>query len=250
MVIALFHAVAMEAGLVIKHLSRPVRFKERTARVVVRGELGNADVICMETGVGKVNAAMTASLALFKYHPDLVISMGIGGAYPDAGLNVGDIAVAECEVYGDEGVILEGDFLTLEAVGIPFYKKGKTKLFNTFPLHAKLTLQLYDTVSQQYKNTKAGAFVTVSSCTGTRNRADELTKRYSGICENMEGAAIVHTCKVFGTPVVELRGISNIAADRGRGSWECLRASKIAQHAVIMFIKTLGGVRCQYSANR
>lgn len=236
--------------MVIKHLSRPVRFKECTARATVRGELGNADVICIETGVGKVNAAMTASLALFKYRPDIVISMGIGGAYPGAGLNTGDIAVAQCEIYGDEGVMLENDFLTLEAVGIPFYKKGKAKLFNTFPLHTKLTERLFDTISRQYKNTKTGAFVTVSSCTGTRNRADELTKRYNGICENMEGAAIVHTCTTFGTPVVELRGISNIAADRDRDSWQCAKASKIAQHAVIMFIKTLGGVKCQYSANR
>ncbi|MBF0555630.1 MAG: futalosine hydrolase [Nitrospirae bacterium] len=239
MVIALFHAVEFEAGTVIKHLRHPVRCKESTGRTTVCGGLGTVMAVCVETGMGKVNAAISSSLALEKYRPDMVISMGIGGAYPESGLVAGDIAVAQCEIYGDEGVMSEEDFLTLEAIGIPFYKKGADKYFNTFPLDAELTGQLYDTVSKVYDNTKAGAFITVSTCTGTRKRADELTRRYDGICENMEGAAIAHATTMFGTPAVEIRGISNIAAERDKDKWEPTRASQNAQDAVIMFIKSL-----------
>ncbi|MBF0405305.1 MAG: futalosine hydrolase [Nitrospirae bacterium] len=240
MVIALFHAVAVETDSLVKRLSNPVCYEERTGRTTVSGGLGQFKVLCVETGVGKANAAIASSLALEKYKPDMVISMGIGGAYPEAGLDVGAIAVAQCEIYGDEGVIVENDFLTLEAIGIPLYIKGSVKLFNTFPLDTKLTGQLYDSVSGSFKNTKVGTFVTVSACTGTRTRADELTKRYNAICENMEGAAIAHACTMFGTPSVEIRGISNIASDRDKDSWEIEKASQNAQHAVIMFIKSLG----------
>ncbi|WP_420266233.1 futalosine hydrolase [Candidatus Magnetominusculus dajiuhuensis] len=239
MVIALFHAVEFEADTVIKRLRHPVRVSERFGASAVCGGLGHATAVCVSTGVGKVNAAIASSLALQKYRPDMVISMGIGGAYPNSGLVAGDIAIAQCEIYGDEGVMLEDNFLTPEAMGIPFYKKGTNTYYNTFPLDAELTRQLYDTVSQMNRTAQAGAFITVSTCTGTRKRADELTRRYNGICENMEGAAIAHASTMFGTPAVEIRGISNIAAERDKDRWETTKASQIAQDAVIMFIKSL-----------
>ncbi|MBF0515627.1 MAG: futalosine hydrolase [Nitrospirae bacterium] len=240
MVIAVLHAVAIEAGELIKHLSNPVSYKETTSTMTISGGLGKCLVYCVQTGVGKVNAAIAASLVIEKYRPDVVISMGIGGAYPAADLAVGAVAVAQCEIYGDEGVMLDDDFLTLEEIAIPFYKNGAVEFFNTFPLDPKLTGQLYDTVSPLFKQVKTGPFITVSTCTGTKKRADDLTKRFDAICENMEGAAIAHTCAMFGTPAVEIRSISNIAADRDKDKWEITLASQIAGRAVIMFIKSLG----------
>ncbi|MBF0320101.1 MAG: futalosine hydrolase [Nitrospirae bacterium] len=237
--IAVFHAVPLEARVLAKGLSNPTRAKAPSGRTAVCGDLGRHRVCCIETGVGKVNASMSAALALAQYRPEIAISMGIGGAYPNSGLNVGDIAVADCEIYGDEGVMLKDNFLSLRDIGIAFYQTGITKYYNTFTFDTKLTGRLYDTVSQKYKNTRSGAFVTVSTCTGTKERAAELIKRYNGICENMEGAALAHICTIFNIPAVEIRGISNIAADRDKDSWDIPKASQIAQDAVIMFVKSL-----------
>ncbi|MCG6553424.1 MAG: futalosine hydrolase [Candidatus Magnetominusculus sp. LBB02] len=237
MIIALFHSVPFEAATVIKRLSD--RRRRRCPKTAVFGSLGKAGVICVETGVGKANAAMSAALVLQQYKPDMVIMMGVGGAYPDAGLRVGDIAVAACEIYADEGVASEANFLTLRDIGIPFYKKGEVELYNTMPTDEELTRQLFDIARSKCENAQTGAFLTVSTCTGTKLRADELVKRYGGICENMEGAAVAHVSAIFGTPAVEIRGISNIAADRDRDGWELERASQMAQEAVIMLIENV-----------
>lgn len=50
----------------------------------------NAEVIYVETGMGKVNAAMNTMRAICEYHPDMVISFGTAGTINH---KVGDIIV-------------------------------------------------------------------------------------------------------------------------------------------------------------
>ena len=48
----------------------------------------NAEVIYVETGIGKVNAAMKTMRAICEYHPDMVINAGSAGTLNH---KVGDI---------------------------------------------------------------------------------------------------------------------------------------------------------------
>lgn len=50
----------------------------------------NTEVIYVETGIGKVNAAMKTMRAICEYHPDMVINFGSAGTLNH---NVGDIIV-------------------------------------------------------------------------------------------------------------------------------------------------------------
>ena len=71
-----------------------------TRMPAVQGTIGNATVLLSESGIGKVNAALTASEFITRFHPDGVISTGVaGGLQP--GLHVMDVVAASSIVYHD-----------------------------------------------------------------------------------------------------------------------------------------------------
>ena len=80
---------------------------------------------------------------------------------------------------------------------------------------------------------KSGAFVTVSAASGSAQRAKELERRFSAVCENMEGAAIAQVCAIYKLPMFEIRGISNTAGVRDKRRWDIQLASLNCQKAVL-----------------
>jgi futalosine hydrolase len=79
-------------------------------RPLAVGRVGVLRVAALVTGVGKANAALGLGEALAAWRPRLVLAVGVGGAFPGSGLDVGDLAVAGEEWYGDEGVEDEDGF--------------------------------------------------------------------------------------------------------------------------------------------
>jgi futalosine hydrolase len=161
-------------------------------------------VICI-CGVGKANAAYSTGLFIERFSPDIIYLIGIGGAYPSSGLNIGDIVIGEKEIYGDEGLALKDGFHTMQEIGLPVLVIDGIDYFNEFQLLVPEKLNTFKS---------KGNFVTVSSCTGSLEKAFAIEKKFKAICENMEGAAVAHICKLYGITPVEIRGISNIIGDR------------------------------------
>jgi futalosine hydrolase len=225
--IGLITAVPFEGQLLLKEL----KDVKKVTPFTVTGRLGKNRIVYAVSGIGIANAAHAATLLIEKFSPCLVIVFGIGGAYPQAGLKIGDIALAEKEIYADTGV--EG--YDAKAIGIPLLKKGRKKYFNEFPLNKGLVRKVLNLTDQG--NIKSGVFLTVSESTGTLRRAKQLKKKYNAICENMEGAAVVHICTRYGVPVLELRGISNIVEDRDTDKWDKKLASENCQKVIIELLK-------------
>lgn len=202
------------------------------------GTVSGKQVVLGISGIGKTNASHTATVLIEKFSPSCIVNFGIGGAYPSSGLRVGDIAVAEKEVYADEGILLKDGIHSLEVVGIPLLKVCRQKYFNEFPADKRLSRQALKAAGS-IAYCKSGIFLTVSACTGTKKRAGELEKKFSPVCENMEGAAIAHICRIYGIPFVEIRGISNIVEDRNKGKWDIKLAAENCQKAVLEFLNIL-----------
>jgi futalosine hydrolase len=180
------------------------------------------DVRIIETGVGPVNAAHAATVAILSERPDVIIICGIGGAYPSSGLAVGDVACAESEIYGDLGAQSPSGFLDMEALGFPVVA-GSSPLFNELPL-------------QVFPAPRRSRFVTVSTCTGTDVVAQEIERRTRGAVESMEGAAIVHVAHLEGVRVGEIRGVSNIVTNRDKASWKLREAIAAAQDVLVNWL--------------
>jgi futalosine hydrolase len=176
----------------------------------------------LRIGVGPVNAAVAVTRRLAREVPDAIVICGIGGAYPGSGLGVGDVACAAMECYGDLGAASPTGFLDMKALGFPVIN-GPTPIYNELPMHI-------------FPVEPRGTFVTVSTCTGTSAAARAIEARTGGIVENMEGAAVAHVAHLYGVPVGEVRGISNIVTDRDPGSWRIADAATAAQEAVLAWI--------------
>jgi futalosine hydrolase len=189
----------------------------------LRDRIGpSRDVRIIETGVGLVNASHAATVAILSERPDAIIICGIGGAYQSSGLAVGDVACAELEIYGDLGAQSPSGFLDMSALGFPVVA-GATPLFNELPL-------------QIFPTPRRARFVTVSTCTGTDTVAREIERRTRGAVENMEGAAIVHVAHLHDIHVGEIRGVSNMVANRDKASWRLREATSAAHQALIMWL--------------
>ena len=76
------------------------------------GKFNDKDIVFVQSGIGKVNAAVTATLLIEKYDIDEVIFSGVAGAL-DKVVEIGDIVIADDVVQHDFAV---------EAFG---YKKGQ-----------------------------------------------------------------------------------------------------------------------------
>ena len=238
--IGLISATQTEAGIIFKNLKKtgPENF--------YKGKIGKYNVIHVISGIGKANAAHAATLLIEKFSPAAVINFGIGGAYPSANLRTGDIAIADRELYGDEGLLLKDGFHKTDIMGLPLLKKGRKKYFNEFPLNKSLVKKAMKVILPHPPlakggwgdlKIKSGTFVTVSTVTGTDKRARELEKRFNAICENMEGAAVAHVCAMYGIPMLEIRGISNIVEDRNRDKWDIKTAAENCQKIILALIK-------------
>ena len=166
------------------------------------------------TGVGPVAAAVKLASYLSTGNSALagVLNVGIGGAYPNSGLDLLDICIAGQETLGDLGVAMGAEILDFNPSRLPVTKQ--------------ITMEgpFLSRVEKIFKNSaisySIGNFITVNCSSGTEERGFYLQSKYQAICENMEGAAIAFTCKEFGLPCVEIRCISNLVEDRNPYSWQ------------------------------
>lgn len=193
-----------EVELIVSELSN----KKNTLifnKLFLTGYLGKKKkVIVSICGIGKTNAAHSTSMLIEKYKPEIIFNIGVAGAYPSSNLKIGSIAIAEKEIYGDEGLIAKNDFYTMDRLRLPLATINGIDYYNEFPMF----------IPKELNQIPRGNFVTVSAITGTLREAKKIEKRFNSICENMEGAAIAHICLLAGIPATEIRGISNIIKDR------------------------------------
>lgn len=236
--IALLCSVQAEAELLLANISvtrtTVLGFKE-----IVEGTIANREILLCISGMGKVNAAHAATLLLTRYAPEALIIFGTGGAYPASGARIGDVAVAKEEIAGDEGVLTADGFKDTEYMGIPLLKTATTMLYNIYPAAESLLKRALRELALREEGGRVleGTFVTLSTCTGTSTRATELEKRYNGLCENMEGAAVAHVATLHQVPWIEVRGISNLVEDRDLKKWDIPGAAEAAQKAVIRILE-------------
>ena len=154
----------------------------------MEGALLQAQARVVVTGVGAVNAAYALTRAIERERPDAIIVCGIGGAYPAAGLKIGDVVCAESECYGDLGASSAEGFLDMQALGFPVVA-GETPVYNTLRMRI-------------FPAPRRVPFVTFNTCTGM-----DVEPRVAGwAVENMEGAAVAHVGTLAGIPVGKFAG--------------------------------------------
>lgn len=202
-------------------------------RKLLRGDLCGVPVVVGHSGVGAMLMAMQLTRFLIEVQPGAVLLCGCGGSYPDSGLNIGDLALAGSETYGDCGVTTSTGFIPLEQLNIP----QQHHLAPLFQQSYDLDSPLYKQAARLLPQAHCGPFVTVNSCSGTPELSRQLQQQTAGICENMEGAAAAQVCAEFSCPLVEVRGVSNPTGTRADELWNIPLGMKVAQEAVLTLLQ-------------
>lgn len=181
-----------------------------------RCETEGRDVVVVAGGVGPAAAAAAAAYVCATQDVSLVLSMGVAGAFPIADLAEGDIAIATSIVAADLGAMSPERFLDLTALGLD----GGAAI----DCRGDLVEQALERVTKAGLYAKAGPILTLSTATGTAERAAELMSQHGAVAEAMEGAGVGHVATVHGLPVLEVRAISNQVGDRNLDSWDMVTA--------------------------
>ncbi len=241
--IALLAAVPEETDLIREALQESAQQSINGINLIT-GKLFCHDICLTHSGIGKSAAAATATTLLHHCRPEALWLLGCGGAYPGSGLTIGDLALASREIFGDEGVATNKGFSDLAEMKLPMRRDAET-FFNIWPVDQKLHDWAQSELAEYTKGSgtslRSGPFVSVSTCTGTMTMAIELESRTSGICENMEGAAVALVCRQMSVPLLEVRGISNLVEDRDTSRWNLPVGMNAAQNAVMALLQAWSG---------
>lgn len=208
--IALFFATQKECELIVENLIDRHLISINTI-TFIRGKIKGIELILCISGIGKTLATLASVICFENFSVSKAIVSGIAGAYPSSKLAVGSIAVAEKEVFADEGLLRNcndapDSFIFFDSEEIPLYVPDFLKVL------------------------PRGIFLTVSSCTGNIERARFLERRFNALCENMEGAAVAKVSQIYKIPCIEIRSISNIVTDRA----ELLNLKEVSESSSIV----------------
>lgn len=161
--------------------------------------------ISLVTGCGPAAAGARLGLALGRLPlPDLVVGIGIAGAYPQTGIELGAVVRVDRDSFADLGCEDAQGFVDLLELGIP------------------------DAGIQRHWDLAAPTFLgalpvatatTCSVCTGSLQTALDRHRRTGASIETMEGAAWALACQSAGVPFAQVRAISNVAGPRDRAAW-------------------------------
>ncbi|MCX5876954.1 MAG: futalosine hydrolase [Deltaproteobacteria bacterium] len=183
-------------------------------------------------GVGPLETAvrLTRRLCEGKGDISMVLNFGVAGAYVGSGAGLLDICLAESEVMGDFGICYG------ESV-VPF--DGQLAGRSFFSLDQRYLSQAWEILATQDYGCKKGVFVTVNGATATARRGAMLRAAHNGLCENMEGGAVVRVCAEFSVPCLEVRCVSNMVEDRNLGNWQLAAAMHKCGQAVSLLIENI-----------
>ena len=186
------------------------------------GVLEGLDVVIVQCGVGKVNAAMCAQSLIDRFCVTHLVNTGIAGSLNPA-LDIGDLVVSRDAMYHDMDVQIFG------------YPVGQVPGFDVtaFPADEKLidfAFAAAEAVNPGHN--RIGRVASGDQFICSAEQKEKIIADTQAVCAEMEGASIAHAAYRNGVPFVILRAISDKADDSAEmdyPTFEALAAQRCAQ---------------------
>ena len=179
-----------------------------------KGVLHGRHVVVAETGVGKVNAAMTTAVLIDRFHPKEVIFTGIAGAINPT-LRPGDLVIGDKLVQHDLG-FLGPDGFKLEAEKNPV-TDSRNPIF--FQSDARLLIMAdeaaktadFESIGDRKPKAITGIIATGDLFVASEAKSKEIRESVNADAVEMEGAAVAQVCFQLTTPFIVIRSMSDSA---------------------------------------
>ncbi len=205
MKIGIIGAMAVEVELLKKSLENAKESKSG-GLTFTEGLLNGKEAVIVQSGVGKVNAALCAQRLILQYSVDCIINTGIAGAMAK-GLRTLDFVVSTDALYHD----MDATAFGYKSTEIPQMK------CSDFMASSKL-ISAAENAFERIPDLKGHNLVKGRIASGDQFISDKSTKEKirttcDPACVEMEGAAIAHAAYLNDTPFVIIRCMSDMADD-------------------------------------
>lgn len=229
MKIGIIAAMEQELQLLVENL---VDKKEEVvlANTYYCGQLGQHEVVLVQSGVGKVMSAMSVAVLLDHFAVDALINTGSAGAVAQ-GLDIGDVVVADKLVYYD---------VDLTAFGYDYGQMSMQPLyFETDPHFVKTFEQV---LAEEVVPSKVGLIATGDSFIAGQDKIDAIKAHFpQTLAVEMEGAAIAQAAYSAGKPFIVVRAMSDTAAHDANITFDefIIQAGKKSAAILLHFLQVL-----------
>ncbi|AAU38144.1 5'-methylthioadenosine/adenosylhomocysteine nucleosidase [[Mannheimia] succiniciproducens] len=194
---------------ILANLMRNQTVTQVAGCTIYEGLINGKQVALLQSGIGKVAAAIGTTALLQLAKPDVVLNTGSAGGVAD-GLKVGDIVISTETAYHDADVTAFG------------YAKGQLPACPaTFISDEKLTALAKQVAQAQGHNVKRGLICSGDSFIAGGERLAQIKADFPNVTAvEMEAAAIAQVCHVFRVPFVVVRAISDAGDGQAGMSFE------------------------------
>ena len=182
-----------------------------------RGTLDGHDVVLAETGIGKVNAAVTTTLVIERFAPRMAVFTGVAGGL-DPNLHVGDVVIARIVAAHDSGVLTPTGLRRYQPGHVPFLNPTDRFGYAAHPetlVHVAERLEGFALLPvadrEQPPRVVVGTVLTGDQFVNDPAVRQALHGELGGQAVEMEGAALTQTAERLGVPHLVIRSLSDLA---------------------------------------
>ena len=207
------------------------------------GELDGVAVCLGVTGIGKVNAAISATQMCERASPSALVFTGVAGGL-DPSLDIGDVVIGETLIQHDAGVLTDDGIATYQAGHIPFF--NPTDEFGFHPSD-RLRAAVRRVVSTAPADLIPGRIAFGTILTGdqfleSERERQRLWERFSAHAIEMEGAAVAQVAGRYDLDHLAIRTLSDRAGDASSVDFSEF-LDRVAQQTVAVLRLVLPSVR-------
>lgn len=201
------------------------RKEEKASMEFLEGTLNGTDVVIVQSGIGKVNAALCAQILCDLFGVTHIINTGVAGSLKNE-INIGDIVVSTDALHHDMDVRVFG------------YPLGEVPQMGclAFPADTHLA-QLAVSCCKEVNPEIAvyqGRIVSGDQFISDKQVKDTIIKNFQGFCVEMEGASIAHAAYLNHVPFVIIRAISDKADDSAEMDYPTFEKAAAAHSAALV----------------
>lgn len=185
------------------------------------GTLNSVPVVVVQSGIGKVNAALCTQILADLFQVTHIINTGVAGSL-NATLDIGDILISRDALHHDMDVTIFG------------YQLGEVPQMGRreFPADERLAQLAKETCERVNPDIHAilGRVVSGDQFISGNEIKEKLIREYQGDCAEMEGASIAHGAYLNNIPFVIIRAISDKADNSAEMDYPAFEAAA-AKHS-------------------
>lgn len=229
MKIGIIAAMEQEAREIITQLT-DLKPTVKANQRFYEGRIQGNEVVLVQSGIGKVNAAIATTLLIETYNVEAVINTGSAGGIGD-GLSVEDLVISSELSYNDADARVFGyDYGQIPQMPSKYH--SDPHLIKVFITAAK----------KKNWDIKQGLIVTGDSFISNEKKIVEIKEHFKDVLvTEMEGAAVAQTCYQFNIPFVVIRAVSDVADEEASLSFDEFieKVGKKSAETVIQFLALL-----------